>query len=470
MTVRQTNSAIINEASQNKKFKTKHPPGLYMLFFTEMWERFSYYGMRALLVMYLTTKFVQGGLGVSDATATSLYGTFTSLVYLTPIIGGYLSDRYLGQRKAITIGGIIMAIGQLTLFSNQSMTALYAGLLLLIVGNGFFKPNISTLVGQLYPEGDKRKDSAFTIFYMGINLGSFFAPLICGTLAESVMATTSSAGQILHYGFRYGFLVAGIGMIIGQIIFNALSNRFLGDIGKVPVTKRTTNTTDKQEKNRPLTKQERNRTIVICILAVFVIVFWTGYEQAGSSFTLYTQNFLNRHVGGFDVPVSWFQSLNPLFILILGIPMSKLWLKLASSKKGDLSIPTKMALGLILLGLGFLLMVGAAMQNNGNAASNAMKASMLWMVGAYFLHTIGELCLSPVGLSMVSSLAPAKFASLLMGVWMLSNFVANKLAGVVAGYTETLGYSQIFGVLSGLAILIGVILLVLNKKLVKMME
>ncbi|KHD37500.1 MFS transporter [Clostridium acetobutylicum] len=468
MTIRQTNDITINETLQNKKFKTKHPPGLYMLFFTEMWERFSYYGMRALLVLYLTTKFVQGGLGVSDATATSLYGTFTSLVYLTPIAGGYISDRYLGQRKAITIGGIIMAIGQLTLFSSQSMTALYIGLFLLIIGNGFFKPNISTLVGHLYPDGDKRRDSAFTIFYMGINLGSFFAPLICGTLAETVMATTK-AGQIIHYGFRYGFLVAGVGMIIGQIIFNSLSNKFLGDIGKVPVTKIKTGA-NAENKNRPLTRQEKNRTIVICILAAFVIVFWTGYEQAGSSFTLYTQNFLNRNVGSFEVPVSWFQSLNPLFILILGIPMSKLWLKLASSKNGDLSIPTKMALGLILLGLGFLLMVGAVMQRGGNSTDTAIKASMLWMVGAYFFHTIGELCLSPVGLSMVSSLAPAKFASLLMGVWMLSNFVANKLAGIVAGYTETLGHLQIFGGIAIIAILIGLLLLALNKKLEKMME
>ncbi|NSA94335.1 POT family proton-dependent oligopeptide transporter [Clostridium acetobutylicum] len=447
MTIRQTNDITINETLQNKKFKTKHPPGLYMLFFTEMWERFSYYGMRALLVLYLTTKFVQGGLGVSDATATSLYGTFTSLVYLTPIAGGYISDRYLGQRKAITIGGIIMAIGQLTLFSSQSMTALYIGLFLLIIGNGFFKPNISTLVGHLYPDGDKRRDSAFTIFYMGINLGSFFAPLICGTLAETVMATTKA----------------------GQIIFNSLSNKFLGDIGKVPVTKIKTGT-NAENKNRPLTRQEKNRTIVICILAAFVIIFWTGYEQAGSSFTLYTQNFLNRNVGSFEVPVSWFQSLNPLFILILGIPMSKLWLKLASSKNGDLSIPTKMALGLILLGLGFLLMVGAVMQRGGNSTDTAIKASMLWMVGAYFFHTIGELCLSPVGLSMVSSLAPAKFASLLMGVWMLSNFVANKLAGIVAGYTETLGHLQIFGGIAVIAILIGLVLLALNKKLEKMME
>ncbi|MDS0526042.1 peptide MFS transporter [Clostridium sp. SHJSY1] len=457
----------IDEVSPNKTTKIKHPPGLYMLFFTEMWERFSYYGMRALLVMYLTTEFVKGGLGVDKVSAMSLYSTFTALVYLTPIAGGYISDRYIGHRRAITIGGILMAIGQFTLFSNQSTTALYIGLGLLIIGNGFFKPNISTLVGQLYPDGDKRKDSAFTIFYMGINLGSFFAPLVCGTLAEKVMATTQG-GEIIHYGFRFGFLAAGIGMIIGQILFNSLSNKYLGDLGKTPVTT-AKNGVDAAVKNKPLTKQERNRTIVIFILAAFVIVFWTGFEQAGTSFTIFTQDNLNRSLGGWEVPVSWFQSLNPLFILLLGIPASKLWYKLASSERGDLSIPQKMATGLIMLGIGFLLMVGAVMQIGGSADS-ALKANMLWIVGAYLLHTIGELCLSPVGLSMVSSLAPAKFASALMGIWLLSNFVANKVAGVVASLTETLGYFEIFTGMAFIAIFIGLILLSLNKKLTKMME
>jgi POT family proton-dependent oligopeptide transporter len=468
MELKQKNNEIINEVSKGKTEKIKHPPGLYMLFFTEMWERFSYYGMRALLVMYLTTEFVKGGLGVDKASALRLYGIFAALVYLTPIAGGYISDRYIGQRKAITIGGIIMALGQFTLFSNQSTTALYIGLFLLIVGNGFFKPNISTLVGHLYPDGDKRKDSAFTIFYMGINLGSFFAPLICGTLAEKVMATTQG-GEIIHYGFRYGFLVAGIGMVIGQLFFNLLSDKYLGDIGKMTVNK-SKNSVDKEAKNKPLTKQEKNRTIVICILAAFVVVFWTGFEQAGSSLTIYTQEYVNRNIGGWEVPVSWFQSLNPLFIVLLGIPVSKLWYKLASREKGDLSIPQKMALGMIMLGFGFLLMVGAVMQRGGNVADTAVKANMLWLVGAYYLHTIGELCLSPVGLSMVSSLAPAKFASFLMGIWLLSSFVANEIAGIVASYTETLGHLEIFGGIAVISILMGLFLLTLNKKLVKMME
>ncbi|GAA0117654.1 peptide MFS transporter [Clostridium senegalense] len=468
MELRQSNEDMINEVSNNKTGKMKHPPGLYLLFFTEMWERFSYYGMRALLVMYLTTEFIRGGLGVDKASALNMYGTFTALVYLTPIIGGYISDRYIGQRKAITIGGIIIAIGQLTLFSHQSMMALYTGLFLLIVGNGFFKPNISTLVGQLYPEGDKRKDAAFTIFYMGINVGSFLAPLICGTLAENLMAT-KQAGEIIHYGFRYGFLAAGLGMILGQIIFTLLSQKYLGDIGKKSVNK-AKNNTDKKEANKPLTKQEKNRTIVICILTAFVVVFWTGFEQAGSSLTIYTQDYVNRRIGGWEMPVSWFQSLNPLFIVLFGIPVSKLWLKLASREKGDLSIPTKMAIGMIMLGIGFLLMVGAVMQRGGNVEDTAIKANMLWLVGAYYLHTMGELCLSPVGLSMVSSLAPAKLASFLMGVWLLSSFVANKLAGVIAAYTETLGHLEIFGGIAVVSIVIGLILLALNKKLVAMME
>lgn len=465
MELRQENEAMMNETSS---IKMKHPPGLYMLFFTEMWERFSYYGMRALLVMYLTTEFVRGGLGVDKVSAMTLYANFTSLVYLTPLAGGYISDRYLGQRKAITIGGIIIALGQLTLFSNQSLTSLYIGLFLLIIGNGFFKPNISTIVGHLYPDGDKRKDSAFTIFYMGINTGSFLAPLICGTLAEKVMATTQ-AGEIIHYGFRYGFLVAGLGMILGQIIFNLFSNKYLGDIGKAPVAK-VKNNVNNESKNKPLTKQEKHRTTVILLLTAFVIVFWTGFEQAGSSLTIYTDEFVNRSVGGWEVPVSWFQSLNPLFIIIFGIPVSKLWYKLACSKRGDLSIPQKMALGSIMLGFGFLLMVGAVMQRGGNVEDTAIKANMLWLVGTYFLHTMGELCLSPVGLSMVSQLAPAKLASFLMGVWLLSSFVANQIAGRLAAYTETLGHLEIFAAIAAVAIVMGLILLSFNKKLSAMMK
>ena len=453
--------------------KVKHPPGLYLLFFTEMWERFSYYGMRALLVLYLTTELIKGGLGFSAQSATLLYGYFTGFVYFTPLIGGWLSDTFLGQRKAITIGGITMALGQFTLFAGHSKTFLYLGLFLLIIGNGFFKPNISTLVGKLYPDGDKRRDGAFTIFYMGINVGAFLAPLVCGTLAESIFAQKQGE-TIMHYGFKYGFLAAGLGMIIGQILFNALSNKYLGDIGKYPVSKQKTNDKNSEASskasNAPLTKKEKERTAVIFILAAFVVVFWAGFEQAGSSLTIYTQDFINRNAFGMEVPVSWFQSLNPVLIVILAPIVAKVWTKLANSKRGDLPTPVKMAFGMILLGLGFLLMVGACLQR-GNAGNDVtVKASMLWLVGTYFVHTLGELCLSPVGLSMVSKMAPPKLASLLMGVWLMASFFANIIGGYVASYVETLGHIQVFGTIAGVVIFCGLILLTLRKKLISMME
>ena len=461
------------QATKSNNTKVKHPPGLYLLFFTEMWERFSYYGMRALLVLYLTTELIKGGLGFSAQSATLLYGYFTGFVYFTPLIGGWLSDTYLGQRKAITIGGITMALGQFTLFAGHSKTFLYLGLFLLIIGNGFFKPNISTLVGKLYPDGDKRRDGAFTIFYMGINVGAFLAPLVCGTLAESIFAQKQGE-TIMHYGFKYGFLAAGLGMILGQILFNALSNKYLGDIGKYPVSKQNSNDKNNNKNSeaskKPLTKKEKERTAVIFILAAFVVVFWAGFEQAGSSLTIYTQDFINRNAFGTEIPVSWFQSLNPVLIVILAPIVAKVWTKLANSKRGDLPTPVKMAFGMILLGLGFLLMVGACLQR-GNAGNDVtVKASMLWLVGTYFVHTLGELCLSPVGLSMVSKMAPPKLASLLMGVWLMASFFANIIGGYVASYVETLGHIQVFGTIAGVVIFCGLILLTLRKKLISMME
>src|SRR6478609_1573619 len=221
--------------AEPKKAKMSHPAGLYLLFFTEMWERFSYYGMRAILILYLTKKFVEGGLGMDPAYAPILYGNFTGLVYFTPLIGGWLADKYIGKRNAITIGGILMMIGQFTLFALNTHIGLYAGLFLLIIGNGFFKPNISTLVGGLYKDGDARKDSAFSIFYMGINLGALLAPLVIGLLTDNIFATKGEHGEIVSYGYRYGFLAAGIGMLVGQILFNMLAPKYLGDLGKRPV-------------------------------------------------------------------------------------------------------------------------------------------------------------------------------------------------------------------------------------------
>lgn len=444
----------------------KHPPGLYLLFMTEMWERFSYYGMRAILILYLTKSLVSGGLGMDESTALMLYGFFTGAVYFTPLIGGYLSDRYLGQRKAVTIGGIIMALGNLVLFAHQSFTAVYIGLGLLIIGNGFFKPNISTIVGELYGPKDKRRDAAFTIFYMGINTGAFFAPLIIGAITDKWFAV--SANGVIEYGYKYGFLASAIGMVIGQILFNALGNRFLCDVGKKPVGKPQVSSTGVVEKQK-LTKVEKNRTAVIFILTAIVIFFWAGFEQAGGALSIYTDKFIDRTVFGWEIPTAWFQSVNPLFIILLAPLVSLLWVKLSNSKRGDLPVPTKMGIGMILLGFGFIVLLFAIMQTGSDDSNITIKANIMFIVFTYLFHTIGELFLSPVGLSFVSKYAPIKFASLLMAVWMASSFVANILAGQLGAVTASMGYFEVFSVIGIAVIVLGLVLIAISKKLVKML-
>ncbi len=436
-----------------------------------MWERFSYYGMRGLLTLYLSKTAMEGGLGFSRADASLIYGWFTGFVYLTPIAGGFLADKYLGQRRSILIGGIIMMLGQFSLASTPSMGtwATWLGLSMLIIGNGFFKPNISTLVGRLYDQGDPRRDSAFTIFYMGINLGAFLAPLLCGYFAEDLFATKDASGKVLRYAFEYGFMAAGIGMLLGQITFNALASKYLGDIGLRPVKTAQAADNSGEDHEAPLTKEEKDRLTVIGIVSFFVILFWTGFEQAGSSMTLYTDTFINREVFGYLVPTSWFQSVNAGFILGLAPVAAALWLSL--SKKGrDLPIPVKMSLGLILLGVGFFFMVGAVLERGGDVADPSIKANIMWLLMAYLFHTIGELCLSPIGLSMVTKLSPARYTSMMMGVWFLAPFVAQIAGGYIAAYVESLGAYTIFLAIAISVIVGGLILLALSKKLTQMMH
>ncbi|CAM5214387.1 POT family proton-dependent oligopeptide transporter OS=Ureibacillus acetophenoni OX=614649 GN=SAMN05877842_10965 PE=3 SV=1 [Ureibacillus acetophenoni] len=445
----------------------KHPPGLYLLFMTEMWERFSYYGMRAILVLYLTKSLIEGGLAMDQGTALMLYGFFTGAVYFTPLIGGFLADRFLGQRLAITIGGITMALGNIALFANQSFTAVYIGLGLIIIGNGFFKPNISTIVGELYGPTDKRRDAAFTIFYMGINTGGFFAPLVIGAITDKWFAV-NLGNNLIEYGYKYGFLASAIGMIIGQILFNTLSNRYLGDIGKKPLGKAQVSSSGIVEKQK-LTKKEKNRTKVIFILAAFVVFFWAGFEQAGGALSIYTDKFIDRSVFGWEVPTAWFQSVNPLFIILLAPLVSMLWVKLSNSKRGDLPVPTKMGIGMILLGVGFMVLLLAVMQTGSDENNILTKANIMFIIFTYFFHTVGELFLSPVGLSFVSKYAPIKFASLLMAVWMASSFVANIVAGQLGAFTSKLGYFEVFAVIGAAVIVLGFVLISLSKKLVKML-
>lgn len=459
--------------------KKGHPKGLYLLFFTEMWERFSYYGMRAILTFYLTAKFIEGGLEMDEVPAMALYGNFAGLVYFTPLIGGWLADKYLGKRLSITIGGVTMMLGQFTLFAINTQEGLYLGLFLLIIGNGFFKPNISTLVGGLYKDGDERRDSAFSIFYMGINLGALFAPIVIGYLTEDYFATTNADGSIA-YGYKYGFLAAGLGMLLGQLIFNLFAQRFLGDLGKKPVGKVSAVVDETQLSKNPETgeiltsAQEKQRISVILILLIFATFFWAGFEQAGSSLSLYTKNFINREVHipffeEFTVPSAWFQSVNPFFIVTLAPLFSIFW----GTKLGkSISTPVKMGIGMIILGIGFWFMLGAVYERaaNGDINDTANKAAMMWLILTYFFHTIGELSLSPVGLSVVTKLSPPKLASVLMAVWMLSSSLANIIGGYIAGLVSKLGAGEVFTYISGFVMICGLLLILLNRPIRKLMH
>ncbi len=460
---------------ENTQVKKGHPKGLYVLFATEFWERFSYYGMRAIFMLFMTKY-----LFFNKALASNIYGTYTGLVYLTPLIGGYVADRYWGNRKSIFVGGLLMALGQFLLFfcaslpqdSSSSQLFLWGGLGFLIFGNGFFKPNISTMVGQLYPENDVRKDGAYSIFYMGINAGAFFAPLVCGYLGENV-------------DFKWGFLSAGIGMLIGLIVFYFTKDKYVispngEQLGVQPNKAKEIKANDdgtllenSMNKNsdggfsqqqiiillggiisvvsifyfvfeidiwgsliygmtivapfviitdKSLSKIEKDRLWVIILVMIFVVFFWMCFEQAGASLTFFADEQTNRSILGWIMPASYFQSFNAGFIVILAPIISVIWLNL--SKKGkNPSAPYKQALGLLFLSLGFLFIAFGA-KNIPPAG-----ASIVFLTGLYFIHTIGELCLSPIGLSMVNKLTPLRFTSLMMGVWFLAIATGNKLAG-----------------------------------------
>lgn len=521
-----------------------HPKGLYVLFATEMWERFNYYGMRAILILFMTKALL-----FDDAFASNLYGSYTGLVYLTPLIGGYIADRYWGSKRSIIIGGLLMAIGEFLLFFcgsfYESSSALstfffFSGLGFMIAGNGFFKPNISSLVGQLYPKGDRRIDPAYTIFYMGINVGGMLGPLICGIVGD-----TGNPAD-----FKWAFLVAGIGMLLSVVVQKVYQDKYIRDPQGMPLGEPAANA-PKQWQNpafiigglllfsavaigllyvdatqfsflsylllgavlfiafilfsdKSLTGPEKQRIGVIFIVAFFVVFFWSAFEQAGASLTLFADRQTDRTInwnipvyviyailvaviafflnlwrkavknlsandksllngvqiiililvlgtawviyslatGGQaslvldEVPASTFQSLNSFFVILFAPVFASLWLKLG---KWEPSAPTKMAIGLFLLALGYLWIAFGVKD-----VSATTRVSMMWLIGMYALHTWGELCLSPIGLSLVNKLAPLKFASLLMAVWFLANAAANKLAGVLSALYPSEGKTTSF--------------------------
>ncbi len=493
-----------------------HPSGLFILFFTEMWERFSFYGMRALLVLFLVTALDGGGWGWSRENAAILFAWYTGLVYLTPLFGGIIADRIMGYKSAVVVGALLMTLGHASL-AFETQFSFYAGLALLILGNGFFKANISSMVGGLYKD-DKKKDGAYTIFYMGINAGAFLGIMLCGYVGEKV-------------GWSYGFGLAGVFMFFGLLQFYFAQNIF-GSNGDKPSKLKAAE--GEEQIDHPLTHIEKDRLLVIAILSLFVIIFWWAFEQAGSSMTIFAKDYTQRILTGnsatiyiwlnllltvipivvitwvlgllfkqtfksfplsntflgisfaliwgivvwkiysefssgsqIEVPASWFGILNSFFIITLAPLFSKLW-----ETKYNPSGPVKFAMGLFLVGIGFgFLAYGAS---GILAGASTATVSMFWLIIAYFFHTVGELCLSPVGLSYVSKLSAKKLVGMMFGVWFTANFFANLLAGYTASAIDSIneehGLSSFFMILTAVPIIAGVLMLLLTPFLKKRMH
>lgn len=513
---------IYNGGEINQKTIIGHPSGLYVLFFTEMWERFSYYGMRAILVLFLVSSFQDGGWGWERSEALGLYGLYTGLVYITPIFGGILADKFLGYRNAVIIGALIMTLGHasmaLEVFSDLLF---YLGLIFLIIGNGFFKPNISSIVGQLYKTEGRDKDAGYTIFYMGINSGAFLGILLCGYIGEKI-------------GWHYGFGLAGIFMFFGMLQFY-YAQKIFGSIGLIEKSNITENENQNLSniENKISSKIIYDRLTVIVIFSFCVIFFWWAFEQAGGSMTIFASDYTNRILEGSgalifkifnslitvvpmliityivyllslntfstyklsslfliisffiiwfiiiwmlsrefnnkstEVPASWYGILNSFFIIVFAPLISKIW-----QSKYNISGPYKFGIGLILLAIGFAILSFGSI--NIPLGAKTASVSMMFLILAYFFHTMGELCISPVGLSYVSKLAPKNLVGLMFGVWFVANFIANTAAGFTGSYidpiVENYGMSVFFLIFTIIPTAAGLIMLLANNLIVKMMH
>ena len=460
-----------------------HPRGLSTLFFTEMWERFSYYGLRPLLVLFMAAALADGGFGFERGQASAIVGIYGACVYLASLPGGWVADRLLGLRRAILYGAILISAGHISIglsaFAHGKLP-FFLGLILIVLGTGLLKPNISAIVGDLYPEGGARRDAGFSIFYMGINLGAFFGQLITGFLGETI-------------GWHWGFGAAGAGMLLGTFVFAARAQKTLGDIGLHPTRhpdpavqarqERTvkmvvgtglaalvavivlaatgTITLDAQAIGGAMTYiilsmvvlfflyvfaaggldlEEKKRVAVIFVLFLFATVFWGAFEQAPTSLNLFAADFTDRQIGGFEVPATWFQSINSAFIILLAPFFAALWVRMGR-RGGDLSSPAKFSLGLFFAGIGFLMMIPAA--NIIYAGGVGTLVSPWWLVGSYFFQTVGELCLSPVGLSSMTKLSPRKYVGQMMGIWFTASALGNLIGGLVGGHVDPEKLDQI---------------------------
>ena len=437
-----TNSDTLS--SQKQLFG--HPVGLYVLFFTEMWERFSYYGMRAILVLYLvaesTADAINPGLNWETGEALGLYGTYTMLVYVASIPGGWIADNLLGQKKSVLYGGILLVLGH-SILAVEEMWAFYSGLGLIIAGVGMLKPNISSMVGGLYAKGDVRRDKGFIIFYIGINVGAFLSSLIVGYVGET-------------YGWHYGFGLAGIGMTLGLIQY-MYGQKYLSQVGNFIGDKNSSEGENVLKK--PLTLIEKDRLVVLFLSFILVIVFWGAFEQAGGLMNIYASEKTDRILMGWLVPASWFQSLNAMFIIFLGTTVAAYWAKRKFKNQLSSSL-FKMIIGLIIMGTGFFFMSAATTQFDSQGSS-----AMYWLVLAYLFHTIGELCISPVALSFITKLAPLKYASLTMGVYFAMTGFGNKLAGILGEASQSMGEFTIFTGIAIFCVVFGCLVLLFRTKL-----
>jgi proton-dependent oligopeptide transporter, POT family len=472
-----------------------HPRGLSTLFFTELWERFSYYGMRALLILFMVAAPEHGGLGFPVSKAGAIYGLYTAMVFLLALPGGWVADRVLGQRRSVLYGGIVIALGHYCL-AIPSLSTFYSGLAFISVGTGMLKPCVSVMVGQLYGENDHRRDGGFSIFYMGINIGALIAPLLCGYLGEKV-------------NWHYGFGLAGIGMTLGLVQY-VVGAKYLGDAGLHPVAAESPEAARQQKRNvarglfillalvaavavsswfgiLPVTASmvadaggvlllvvtlvffvwlfvagdwsplERKRLIAVVVLFIAASLFWANYEQAGSTLNLFAERNTKLTLFGFAYPASWFQSLNPLFIMGLAPFFAWLWVRLGSR---DPSSPAKFAWGLVFVGLGFAILIPVAAGG---------RVSAIWLTLTYLLQTIGELLLSPVGLSATTKLAPARVTSLIMGVWFLADSVGNYIGGRLASIYETFPLPELFGIVAAVTIALGIVMALLVRPIERLM-
>jgi POT family proton-dependent oligopeptide transporter len=480
-----------------------HPRGLATLFFTEMWERFSYYGMRAILILFLTHKIAEGGLGFSDSKAGAVYGLYTSMVYLLCLGGGWVADRITGQRRAVFIGGVSIAAGEFCLVVPGEAW-FYLGLVLLMIGTGMLKGNVSTIVGQLYKSGDLRRDSGFSLFYMGINTGALISPIICGYVGERI-------------SWRLGFGVAGLGMLLGLIQY-VLGSKHLGDAGLYPASTGNAELDQKQKRNAALavggglgvfailgvlgaigaiqftaeaisdaqgwvllgisvavfswmifshgwSPEERKRSAAILVLFVASAFFWASFEQAGSTLSLFADRDTNRNLPfGLVFPASWYQFVQPVFVVALAPVFAWIWLALAR-RRADPPSPAKFTLGLVFGGAAFAILVPATI-----IVSHGLQVSMWWLMGTYFLQTLGELLLSPVGLSAMSKLAPARAAGFVMGIWFLSTSIGNWLAGRAGGLYSTIPLPTLFGWVAGLTFAAAVVMALMIRPTVRLMS